>query len=83
MQSQHRLRLNERLVEVGAHSPPRILISLPFLFRLFQALVAALLLLKDELQRALQAKHWEQVSHTLYYTMLTASSRVELSRVGR
>ena len=35
-----------------------------FLFlRLCQALVAALLLLKDELQRALQAKHWEQVSH--------------------
>ena len=40
--------------------------------RLFQALVAALLLLKDEMQRALQAKHWEQVSHIqrnaiLYY----------------
>jgi hypothetical protein len=31
--------------------------------RLCQALAAALLLLKDELQRALQAKHWEQVRH--------------------
>ncbi len=66
MRSQHRLRLNERLVEVGAHSPLHIPISLRFLFlflRLCQALVAALLLLKDELQRALQAKHWEQVRH--------------------